>query len=142
MLNLAKNASVFSLYPPRQLLKQRVIATVATGLRVLLANFNYESELYPEFEKVTKKHNLDVEVAASGFTSRMAKAYNKALETLQDQKTEGESSTGSDDDDDEVEKEASSDAENTEQESEENVHNGADYRRLALGKFTQIIFSP
>ncbi|VDN00934.1 unnamed protein product [Thelazia callipaeda] len=37
--------------------------------------FNYESELYPKFEEMKRKHNLDVEVRASGFTSRMAKDF-------------------------------------------------------------------
>lgn len=38
--------------------------------------FEYESELYPKFEDVKRKYNLDVEVAASGFTKQMAKDLN------------------------------------------------------------------
>jgi len=33
--------------------------------------FSYESELFPKFEDVTRTHDLDVEVAASGFTKEM-----------------------------------------------------------------------
>uniref|UniRef100_A0A915PPV3 Serine/threonine-protein kinase RIO2 n=1 Tax=Setaria digitata TaxID=48799 RepID=A0A915PPV3_9BILA len=46
--------------------------------------FNYESELYPKFEALTRKYNLDVEVNASGFTPRMSKAYDKAMEKVQE----------------------------------------------------------
>ncbi|VIO95503.1 RIO1 family protein [Brugia malayi] len=46
--------------------------------------FNYESELYPNFDAMTRKYNLDVEVSASGFTSRMSKVYEKALEEVQE----------------------------------------------------------
>uniref|UniRef100_A0A915AFG1 Serine/threonine-protein kinase RIO2 n=1 Tax=Parascaris univalens TaxID=6257 RepID=A0A915AFG1_PARUN len=42
--------------------------------------FEYESELYPKFEDVKRKYNLDVEVAASGFTKQMAKDLNAAFE--------------------------------------------------------------
>ncbi|VDK33616.1 unnamed protein product [Anisakis simplex] len=38
--------------------------------------FGYESELYPEFEAMKRKYNLDVELAASGFTKQMAKDLN------------------------------------------------------------------
>ncbi|VDK75791.1 unnamed protein product [Litomosoides sigmodontis] len=52
-----------------------------TLIRIL--RFNYESEIYPKFEAVTRKYNLDVEVNASGFTPRMSKAYNMAVEKVQ-----------------------------------------------------------
>lgn len=44
---------------------------------IYVFRFNYESELYPKFEAVTRKYNLDVELNASGFTPRMSKAYDK-----------------------------------------------------------------
>ncbi|CAG9539233.1 unnamed protein product [Cercopithifilaria johnstoni] len=46
--------------------------------------FNYESELYPKFETMTRKYSLDVEVNASGFTPRMSKAYDKAVEKVRE----------------------------------------------------------
>lgn len=33
--------------------------------------FNFESEEYPKFEEMERKHSLDVEVEASGFTRKM-----------------------------------------------------------------------
>ncbi|VDM49933.1 unnamed protein product [Toxocara canis] len=42
--------------------------------------FNYASELYPKFEDVKRKYNLDVEVAASGFTKQMATDLNAAFD--------------------------------------------------------------
>ncbi|VDN87265.1 unnamed protein product [Brugia pahangi] len=58
--------------------------------------FNYESELYPNFDAMTRKYNLDVEVSASGFTPRMSKVYEKALEEVQD---DDDSSTVGDEND-------------------------------------------
>lgn len=39
--------------------------------------FHYESEAFPKISDVERKHNLDVELAASGFTKEMAKDLNK-----------------------------------------------------------------
>lgn len=33
--------------------------------------FNYESEDFPVFDDIERKHSLDVELAASGFTKKM-----------------------------------------------------------------------
>jgi len=41
--------------------------------------FNYESELLPVFADIAKEHNLDVEVAASGFTKEMARDLDIAV---------------------------------------------------------------
>ncbi|KAH7727554.1 RIO-2 kinase [Aphelenchoides avenae] len=42
--------------------------------------FHYESEAFPKISDVERKHNLDVELAASGFTKEMAKDLNKAYD--------------------------------------------------------------
>lgn len=34
--------------------------------------FNFESEEFPLLENIERKHSLDVELAASGFTKKMA----------------------------------------------------------------------
>ncbi|XP_015765644.1 PREDICTED: serine/threonine-protein kinase RIO2-like [Acropora digitifera] len=39
--------------------------------------FSLESELYPKFADVKRMHNLDVEVAASGFTRDMSKSFDE-----------------------------------------------------------------
>jgi len=40
--------------------------------------FQYESELYPTFHDVVREENLDVEIAASGFTKDMEKSFDEA----------------------------------------------------------------
>lgn len=42
-----------------------------------LRRFSYESELYPRFADVKRLHNLDVKVAASGFTRDMSDSFDE-----------------------------------------------------------------
>ncbi|KAK3610256.1 hypothetical protein CHS0354_022317 [Potamilus streckersoni] len=44
--------------------------------------FHYESELYPKFSDIRRENDLDVEVAASGFTRDMANSFDEAAEEL------------------------------------------------------------
>lgn len=46
--------------------------------------FSLESELYPKFADVKRMHNLDVEVAASGFTRDMSKSFDEAAADLKE----------------------------------------------------------
>ncbi|GFR75877.1 serine/threonine-protein kinase RIO2 [Elysia marginata] len=69
--------------------------------------FNYESELYPSFSDLERLGNLDVEVAASGFTKDMDEEFNQTmaeigvLDTTETADVEGdeEEEEGSDDSD-------------------------------------------
>ncbi|CAH1253887.1 RIOK2 [Branchiostoma lanceolatum] len=45
-----------------------------------LRRFGYESELYPTFEDVRREFDLDVEVAASGFTKEMQESLEQGME--------------------------------------------------------------
>lgn len=47
-----------------------------------LRRFSYESELYPKFVDIKRLHNLDVEVAASGFTRDMSESFDEASADL------------------------------------------------------------
>lgn len=60
-----------------------------------LRRFSYESELYPRFADVKRLHNLDVEVAASGFTKDMSESFDEAAA---DFKASADSSKDHDDD--------------------------------------------
>lgn len=73
--------------------------------------FSYESELYPKFADVKRLHNLDVEVAASGFTRDMSDSFDEASADLK-------ASTDSDKDSNDIE-ETTEDQE-LEQEDSEN----------------------
>lgn len=39
--------------------------------------FNFEGLDWPKFSDIERRHNLDIEVAASGFTKKMALDLNK-----------------------------------------------------------------
>ncbi|KAL3997751.1 RIO1 family protein [Acanthocheilonema viteae] len=82
-------------HPNAQFYFDRDVDCVRTFFR---RRFNYESELYPKFEAMTRKYNLDVEVSASGFTPRMSKVYNKAVEKVQEDDYSSNSSTVVDED--------------------------------------------
>jgi RIO kinase 2 len=73
--------------------------------------FNYESEEFPKFEDIERKHVLDVELAASGFTKKMAvdllKAYDEGNFKAHDEESDGDSS---EEEEDEQEEEAESDS--------------------------------
>ncbi|XP_078618759.1 serine/threonine-protein kinase RIO2-like [Branchiostoma floridae x Branchiostoma japonicum] len=45
-----------------------------------LRRFGYESELYPTFDDVRREFDLDVEVAASGFTKEMQESLEQGME--------------------------------------------------------------
>ncbi|OZC05963.1 RIO1 family protein [Onchocerca flexuosa] len=108
-------------HPNAQFYFERDVNCVRTFFR---KRFNYESELYPKFEAMTRKYNLDVEVNASGFTPRMSKAYDKALEKVQE---DVDSSTTVDEDDTSDE---SSDSQSDIDESNENTLNNGYNNRL------------
>ncbi|KAM3722188.1 Serine/threonine-protein kinase [Dirofilaria immitis] len=99
-------------HPNAQFYFERDVDCVRTFFR---KRFNYESELYPKFEAMTRKYNLDVEVNASGFTPRMSKAYEKALEKVREN---DDSSTVTDEN---STSEESSDSQSDINESNENV---------------------
>uniref|UniRef100_A0A1I7VZT8 non-specific serine/threonine protein kinase n=1 Tax=Loa loa TaxID=7209 RepID=A0A1I7VZT8_LOALO len=108
-------------HPNAQFYFERDVSCVRTFFK---RRFNYESELYPKFEAMTRKYNLDVEVNASGFTPRMSKAYDKALEKVQ---KDDDSSTVTDED---GSSEESSDSQGDIDESNENVLNNSRNNRL------------
>lgn len=57
--------------------------------------FNYESELYPCFSDIKRTDDLDVEVAASGYTKDLAQSFDEAADELNILKgPEDESSAG------------------------------------------------
>jgi len=66
--------------------------------------FNYESELYPVFSDLKREGDLDVEVAASGFTKDLADAFDKTMNEiglLDNQETEmGEEGSDEEENDD------------------------------------------
>uniref|UniRef100_A0A2K6VK90 Serine/threonine-protein kinase RIO2 n=1 Tax=Onchocerca volvulus TaxID=6282 RepID=A0A2K6VK90_ONCVO len=108
-------------HPNAQFYFERDVNCVRTFFR---KRFNYESELYPKFEAMTRKYNLDVEVNASGFTPRMSKAFDKAVEkALKDV----DSSTSMDEDDtseearEDVDSSTSMDEDDTSEEAREDV---------------------
>lgn len=41
--------------------------------------FNYVCDDAPKFEDMKRRHNLDIELEASGFTKKMAKDLNKVI---------------------------------------------------------------
>ncbi|CAC5377508.1 RIOK2 [Mytilus coruscus] len=47
-----------------------------------IRRFNYESELFPSFSDIKRTDDLDVEVAASGYTKDLAESFNEAAEEL------------------------------------------------------------
>ncbi|KAL9986200.1 hypothetical protein ACROYT_G000306 [Oculina patagonica] len=77
-----------------------------------LRRFSYESELYPRFADVKRLHNLDVEVAASGFTRDMSDSFDEAAADL---KASSESSK----DDEERDPSQAQEPENDESEDED-----------------------
>lgn len=48
-----------------------------------LRRFNYESELYPKFSDVKRLHNLDVDVAVSGFTKEQKDEFEESVDHLE-----------------------------------------------------------
>ncbi|KAI9297683.1 RIO1-domain-containing protein [Neoconidiobolus thromboides FSU 785] len=81
--------------------------------------FNYESYLYPKFNKdIEKKFNLDVEVAASGFV----KKHQNQLEKYQNEIKQIEGNQNEDDDEDDDE-EDDDENEDDEEEGDEDEYN-------------------
>jgi len=72
-----------------------------------LRRFGFESELYPKFEDVRRMHNLDKEVAASGFTKEMEEEFDEAIKDIGFEDDEGsekdESLSGDEDETDDIE---------------------------------------
>uniref|UniRef100_A0A0R3RTU5 Serine/threonine-protein kinase RIO2 n=1 Tax=Elaeophora elaphi TaxID=1147741 RepID=A0A0R3RTU5_9BILA len=108
-------------HPNAQFYFERDVDCVRTFFR---RRFNYESELYPNFESMTRKYNLDVEVSASGFTRRMSKVYDKAVEKVQEDE---DFSTVTDED---GSSEESADSQTDIDESNENIFNNGSNNRL------------
>lgn len=48
-----------------------------------MRRFNYESELYPKFTDVKRLHNLDVDVAVSGFTKEQKDDFEESVDCLE-----------------------------------------------------------
>uniref|UniRef100_A0AC35GV65 Non-specific serine/threonine protein kinase n=1 Tax=Panagrolaimus sp. PS1159 TaxID=55785 RepID=A0AC35GV65_9BILA len=67
--------------------------------------FDFDCDEYPKFEEIERKHNLDVEVSASGFTKQMQLDLNQAYDKGQFEAhlEEGSSETEDDEDDDDDE---------------------------------------
>uniref|UniRef100_A0A914PMR2 non-specific serine/threonine protein kinase n=1 Tax=Panagrolaimus davidi TaxID=227884 RepID=A0A914PMR2_9BILA len=67
--------------------------------------FDFDCDEYPKFEEIERKHNLDVEVSASGFTKQMQLDLNQAYDKGQFEAhlEEGSSKTEGEEDDDEEE---------------------------------------
>jgi len=60
--------------------------------------FHYETDTYPVFADIRRKYNIDVEVAASGFTKEMARDLDKAItETLDDDDVDDDDDSDADD---------------------------------------------
>ncbi|KAI6182384.1 Non-specific serine/threonine protein kinase [Aphelenchoides bicaudatus] len=78
--------------------------------------FNYESEDFPVFDDIERKHSLDVELAASGFTKKMGIDLLKAY----DQGNFDKNLNDSDDSEEESDDEASGEDGSEESELEEN----------------------
>lgn len=83
--------------------------------------FHYESEFYPKFSDLRRSSDLDIEVAASGFTKDLAAKFDEAADELNilggpdDPKVEGEED---DDESDEFDEDDDSCGEEREQEKE------------------------
>uniref|UniRef100_F1KTQ0 Serine/threonine-protein kinase RIO2 n=1 Tax=Ascaris suum TaxID=6253 RepID=F1KTQ0_ASCSU len=96
--------------------------------------FEYESELYPKFEDVKRKYNLDVEVAASGFTKQMAKDLNAAFDAgdfgahLEEER---DSETESDEEQEEETSESDNDYEEEQREQERLIEKAKNSDRFA-----------
>ena len=58
--------------------------------------YNYESERYPTFKDVLREENVDVEIAASGFTKDMQQSFEQATAQLSGVDEEEDSSNSSD----------------------------------------------
>jgi len=77
--------------------------------------FSYESELFPKFEDIVRTHDLDVEVAASGFTKEMQQELQEAtnpqdLDSDENKSDEEDESDSSEEEDQSEENETNSDA--------------------------------
>ncbi|GMR53815.1 hypothetical protein PMAYCL1PPCAC_24010 [Pristionchus mayeri] len=89
--------------------------------------FGFESEAFPSLSEVERRHTLDVELAASGFTKTMQKDLNKAYD-------EGDfnahESDEEEDEEEEEEEEEESDIETIKEEEEKEDEEDKDYQEL------------
>ena len=44
--------------------------------------FKFDGQEWPKFEEIQRRHNLDAELEASGFTKKMRKDLNKVKENV------------------------------------------------------------
>ncbi|ESP00505.1 hypothetical protein LOTGIDRAFT_212972 [Lottia gigantea] len=77
--------------------------------------YNYESELFPKFSDVSREENIDIQVAASGFTKELAQEFDE-LDILH--------GPGKEDEDDESDEEE-------EEEFKDASENITDYKKMA-----------
>lgn len=80
-----------------------------------LRKYNYESEVFPTMDDIVREHNLDEEVAASGFNKAEQEEYDRLtkIELKEEEDSEEE------DDDEEEEEEQQEDDDDEEEEGEE-----------------------
>jgi len=71
--------------------------------------YNYESERYPTFKDVLREENVDVEIAASGFTKDMQQSFEQATALLSDVGEDQDSNASDDEDSKEILNDAVSD---------------------------------
>ena len=73
--------------------------------------YNFDCDDFPKFEEVERKHNLDVELEASGFTKQMQLDLNEAFDRgdfeahLRDQNPDDEEDDDEEEEDDDEEEE-------------------------------------
>ncbi|KAL3867147.1 hypothetical protein ACJMK2_044370 [Sinanodonta woodiana] len=94
--------------------------------------FHYESELYPKFTDIRRENDLDVEIAASGFTRDMANSFEEATEELNLLKGPNEEGSGNKEADSEDEDEAKKEAEERGTDSESELALGSTLNSIQL----------
>ncbi|XP_070542209.1 uncharacterized protein [Ptychodera flava] len=88
--------------------------------------FGYESELYPKFSDVVKTDNLDVAVAASGFTKDQQEELEQGIaEERIDRKTETEGDSTDEEEEEDNDDDDDSDDGNDEDETQREENRGA-----------------
>uniref|UniRef100_A0AC34R215 Non-specific serine/threonine protein kinase n=1 Tax=Panagrolaimus sp. JU765 TaxID=591449 RepID=A0AC34R215_9BILA len=95
--------------------------------------FGFDSEDYPRFDEVERKHNLDIELEASGFTKEMQldlnQAYDKGdFEAHEDDQSDDES------EDEEGEEEVENDDQEYDQKELDDIKEEAEEQKEALKK--------
>merc|ERR1711936_390017 len=102
--------------------------------RFFSKRYSYESELFPTFADLRREGNLDVEVAASGFTKDLAETFDQTMADiglLDNQEAGDKDDSEEEDGSDDEEEEETSDREGSEEEDESQPPPGKDPRILS-----------